>query len=57
MYEAVSDQMIQTDVRGLTHFIVPADTARVVVLAPAGAELRHDGKRTLIDNVVVRWAE
>jgi hypothetical protein len=57
VYDAVSNQMIQKDVRGTTHFIIPADTARVVVIAPAGRELRHDGKRTLIDNVVVRWAE
>lgn len=57
LYEAVSDQLIQKDVRGLAHFIVPADAAMVIVLAPAGGELQRDGKRTLIDNVVVRWAE
>ena len=57
MYDAASNQLIQKDVRGLAHFIVPADTARVIVLAPAGGEMRSDGKQTLINNVVVRWGE
>jgi hypothetical protein len=57
IYDAVNDEIVQKNVRGLAHFVVPADTARILVLAPAGGELRHDGKRTLIDNVVVRWAE
>ena len=57
IYDAASDQLIQKDVHGLAHFIVLADTARVIVLAPAGGEFRREGKRTLIDNVVVRWAE
>jgi hypothetical protein len=57
IYDAASNQLIQKDVCGLAHFIVPADTARVIVLAPAGGEMRNDGKRTLINNVVVRWAE
>jgi len=56
IYNAVSDQLLQKDVRGLTHFIIPTDSAIVIVLAPATKELRHDGKRTLIDDVVVRWA-
>jgi hypothetical protein len=57
IYDVASDQMVQKDVRGLAHFIMPADTAMVIVLAPAGGMLQHDSKRTLIDNVVVRWAE
>ena len=36
IYDAVSDQLIQKNVRGRDTFIIPADTARVVVLAPAG---------------------
>ena len=57
VYDAVNDQFVQKDVRGSTHILIPADTALVVVLAPTGGELRRDGKRTLIDNVVVRWAD
>jgi hypothetical protein len=57
IYDAVTDELIQKGVRDQSHFIVPADTARIIVLAPAERELRHDGKRTLIDDVVVRWAE
>jgi hypothetical protein len=57
LYDAVSDELFQKNVRGLAHVILSADTARIVVLVPAGGKLRHDGKRTLIDGVVVRWAE
>jgi hypothetical protein len=57
VYDAVSEQFIQKGVQGLVHFTIPADAAMVIVLAPTGGKLRQDGKRTLIDNVVVRWAE
>ena len=57
VYDVINDQIFQKNVRGRTHLSIPADAARVVVLAQAGRGFRHDGKRTLIDNVVVRWAE
>ena len=57
IYDAVSDQFLQQNVRGRAHITIPADTARIVVLTPAGGEMRRDGKRTLIDNVVVRYTD
>jgi hypothetical protein len=56
LYDAAAEEVILKNVSGATNFTVPKDTARVLVLAPAGSELRHDGKRTLIGDVVVRYA-
>jgi hypothetical protein len=55
IYDAVSDQIIQENVQGRARFTIPSDTARIVVLAPAGGKLLREGKRTLINNVVVRY--
>jgi hypothetical protein len=57
IYEAVSDRVLQSDVRGTARVTIPADTAIVVVLTPAGGEIRHEGKRTLINDVVVRFTK
>jgi hypothetical protein len=57
LYDAVSDSVIEKDVRGRASFTIPPDAAKVVVLAPAGKELQHEGKRTLIDGVVVRYKD
>jgi hypothetical protein len=57
IYDAVSDQFLQQDVHGRAHITIPADTARIVVLTPVDGEVRRDGKRTLIDNVVVRYTD
>jgi hypothetical protein len=57
IYEAVGDQLLQRGVQGTAKLLVPADAAIVVVLAPARGELRHEGKRTLINDVVVRFTK
>ena len=57
LYDAVSDSLIQKDLRGRASFTIPSDAAKIVVLAPAGKELQHEGKRTLIDGVVVRYTD
>jgi hypothetical protein len=56
LYDAISDQFVQQDVRGETEFTIPADGVRVIVLAPARGELHREKGRTLIDGVVVRYA-
>jgi len=56
LYDAVSDKILQHNVQGETHFTIPTDRARVIVLAPAGGEIRREGKRTLINDIVVRYA-
>jgi hypothetical protein len=57
IYDAVSDQFLQSDVRGQSSISIPADAARIVVLTPAGGKLRREGHRTIIDDVVVRYTE
>lgn len=57
LYDAVSDSWIENDVHRRTSFTIPPDAARVVVLAPAVKELQREGKRTLIDGVVVRYKD
>lgn len=57
IYDAVTEQFLQRNVCGRAQVTIPADAARIAVLAPAGAEMRRDGKRTLIDDVAVRFAD
>jgi hypothetical protein len=57
IYEAVNNRVLQSDVRGTVRVTIPANTAIVVVLAPAGGEFRLEGKRTLINDVVVRFTK
>ena len=55
IYDAVSDQILQTNVQGRARLTLPPDRARIVVLAPAGGKMLHEGKRTVINNVIVRY--
>ncbi len=57
IYDAVSDQFLQKNVQGRARFTIPSDTARIVVLTPGGGKILHEGKRTAIDNVIVRYAD
>ncbi len=57
VYDAVTNQFLGRNVRGIAQITIPADSARIVVLAPAGGKLRRDGKRTLIGDVVVRYTD
>jgi hypothetical protein len=55
LYDAATDSVLQSNVTGKVSITLPPDAARIVVLAPAGGKLRRDGKRTLIDDIVVRY--
>lgn len=55
LYDAATDTVLQSNVTGKVSIALPSDSARVVVLAPAGGKLKRDGKRTLINDVVVRF--
>ncbi len=57
IYDAVRDQYLQKNAYGRARFTVPADTARIVVLAPAGGKIRREARRILIDDVVVRYTD
>jgi hypothetical protein len=56
VYDAVSDELLHQNVTGQVQVAIPADEARIVVLAPTGQELRREGGKTLIGDVVVRYA-
>jgi len=55
IYDAVSDQYLQRNVHDIARINIAADTARIVVLAPSGQPTTHQGKRTLIGKVIVRY--
>jgi len=55
LYDAASDTFLERNARGLSRFTISADTARIVVLAPAGGMMTRQARRILIDNVVVRY--
>jgi hypothetical protein len=55
IYDAASDEFLEKNARGLARVTIPADTARIVVLAPAGGMVRREARLILIDNVVVRY--
>jgi hypothetical protein len=55
LYDAVTGQFLKRNVRQQTKLTLPADSAAVIVVAPAGGKLDHVSGRTLIDGVVVRY--
>jgi hypothetical protein len=55
VYDAVSDPFLNK--MFMAAITIPADTARIVVLTPVDGEMRREAKRTLIDNVVVRYTD
>ncbi|MCI0333027.1 MAG: hypothetical protein L0228_07380 [Planctomycetes bacterium] len=57
IYDAVSGEFLQKNARDLARVTIPADTARIVVLAPAGGKMRREARRILIDDVVVRYTD
>jgi hypothetical protein len=56
LYDATSDQVVQKNVKGKTEFTLAADGARILVLAPAGGTMTREKGQTLIDDVIVRYA-
>jgi hypothetical protein len=55
LYDAATDGFLKKNVRGLSSFSLPADTAAVVVVAPAGGAITRKGNKKLINNVVVDY--
>lgn len=55
LYDAVTHGMVKQDVRGQVELVLPADSAAVIVIVPAGGKLTSEGKRRLVDGVVVDW--
>jgi len=55
LYDTVSQTFLKMNASGITSFTVPADSAVVIVLAPAGGQIVVSGTRKLINNVVVDY--
>jgi len=55
LYDAATDNFLGTGVSGLASFILPADSAAVVVVAPANGTISRDGNKKLINGVVVDY--
>lgn len=55
LYDATTDSFLATNISGLASFILPADSAAVVVVAPANGEITYDDNKTLINGVVVDY--
>ncbi len=55
LYDTVSQTFLKTDISGVTDFNIPADSAVLVVLAPAGGIVTIEGNKKLINGVVVDY--
>lgn len=55
IYDAVSKDFVLRDASGRAQILIPPDTARVVVLAPAKAKLTREGTHVLIGGVIVDY--
>ncbi len=55
LYDAVSNRFLRRGVTGTATLTIPADGAVLLVIAPAGGTLTCDGRKTLIDGVVIDY--
>lgn len=55
LYDAVTNQFLQTSVSGETAITIPADVAVLLVLTPAGGRVTYELHKMLIDGVVVDY--
>ena len=55
LYDAVAHRIAMRNVRGRVDLTLPADSAAVIVVVPAGGKMTREGKRALVDGVVIDW--
>jgi len=55
IYDAVEHRFVARAAQGKTLIAMPADAARVLVMAPKGGLLGHEGSRTLVNGVVIDY--
>ena len=56
LYDTVSKRFLARRATGNAKITIPADRAVITVIAPAGGKLTRDGRKLLIDGVVVDYA-
>jgi hypothetical protein len=55
LYDAATNGFLKKNVKGLSSFSLPADTAAVVVVAPARGAITRKRNKKLINGVVVDY--
>lgn len=55
LYDTVSNTFLVRNALGKTKINIPADSAVVIVAAPAGGTIKQDGSKTIINNVIVDY--
>jgi hypothetical protein len=55
LYDAVTRQVLKRNFRDKTKLTVPADSAAVIVVVPAGSKITRAGSETRIDGVIVNF--
>ena len=55
VYDIVGKQILARSVKGKTKITVPADSAVIAVVVPADGLVRHEGRRLLVNDIVVDW--
>ncbi len=55
MYDAISEKMMSENKTGQVSIIIPAKEAVMVVVTPAGGEIKYDKNKMLVDGVVVDY--
>ncbi|MEI6074258.1 MAG: hypothetical protein WCS94_01705 [Verrucomicrobiota bacterium] len=56
IYDVVGKKILASDVKGKTKIIVPADSAVIAVSVPADGKVRHEGRKLLVNDIVVDWS-
>ncbi len=57
VYDSVANRFIRRDVSGLIEITIAPDSAVVIVLTPASGAVTRDGRRTLVEGVVVDYRD
>ena len=55
LFDTASDRFLKKKAKGVSSFLLAADTAAVVVVVPSGGAVTHKGNKTLINGVVVDY--
>jgi hypothetical protein len=55
IYDAVSHTFLQTGVSGEAAFTIPADSAVIAVITPAGGVLRTEGTKRFVEDIVIDY--
>ncbi|MGA2916299.1 MAG: hypothetical protein ABSE89_09770 [Sedimentisphaerales bacterium] len=57
IYESIGNKFISTSVTGKTFIDLAPKSAAVIIICPANGKIKYDGKKTLINGVVVDYTK